>query len=582
MSDFIPSHSEPSGPGRPSPTPQPGARPGLDTGAGGLDRFIQDAARLLRDALRESPSLRQKARGLAEWLLAAAGTDSPAAAPPPPRPVEPRPMPRAAGPVPVAPAPAVIRGPVVPTPAQVTGPLQPVVLNIGGASRPVHVRGTSDEVDAARTASPPEPAAYRGPVPQATEPLPDLLVVAQRCRLKAESCRWAARRRRLIEDGASIESEIKPADADLVSRAKALPNCFLWTFDPTTEMPDDEGLEDLAGGYENLAAAALLTHDLWTSEDPDRTARDGAYQLLAEAQSAVRVAVFAATRRPDRDQDDTFRWLRTRTFEDRVLVGRHMRLDDPADITGWEDLRDRIAGLRRASSQVHDTRRQRKDLLGKARYTARLIAKSSSLDPDADWRKLAGHVDAVVALGVPPSDVELREILLPIAEQAPEGLDTDAGFGRALDEIDRYVAAREEAEDAPPANETRTISPQLREAAELLHGKVVLLIGGERRAQSAAALERALELKELRWFTTRAHQSIAGFEPWVARDDVALVMLAIRWSSHSFEGVRAMCERYDKPFVRLPRGYNANQVAAEIINQVSERLRRERALPAGK
>ena len=52
-----------------------------------------------------------------------------------------------------------------------------------------------------------------------------------------------------------------------------------------------------------------------------------------------------------------------------------------------------------------------------------------------------------------------------------------------------------------------------------------------------------------------------------------VVALAIRWASHSFGDVRAFCDRHGKPLVRLPGGYNPNQVATQILAQCSERLR---------
>jgi hypothetical protein len=54
---------------------------------------------------------------------------------------------------------------------------------------------------------------------------------------------------------------------------------------------------------------------------------------------------------------------------------------------------------------------------------------------------------------------------------------------------------------------------------------------------------------------------------------MALVLLAVRWSSHSFGEVRQSCDRHGKPLVRLPGGYNPNQVAAQILSQCGERLR---------
>jgi hypothetical protein len=110
------------------------------------------------------------------------------------------------------------------------------------------------------------------------------------------------------------------------------------------------------------------------------------------------------------------------------------------------------------------------------------------------------------------------------------------------------------------------------EAARLLAGKSVVLIGGSPRPNSHAALKAALDIKELLWIETRVHESIDKFEPYIARSDVALVLLAIRWSSHSFGEVKQFCDRYDKPMVRLPGGYNPNQVAAQILAQCSRQL----------
>ncbi|MDQ3250558.1 MAG: hypothetical protein M3Q45_15300, partial [Chloroflexota bacterium] len=67
-------------------------------------------------------------------------------------------------------------------------------------------------------------------------------------------------------------------------------------------------------------------------------------------------------------------------------------------------------------------------------------------------------------------------------------------------------------------------------------------------------------------------QSYADFEPQVARPEVAVVILAIRWSRHGFGEVKAFCDQYDKLLVRLPGGYNPNLVAHHILNQVGARL----------
>ena len=106
----------------------------------------------------------------------------------------------------------------------------------------------------------------------------------------------------------------------------------------------------------------------------------------------------------------------------------------------------------------------------------------------------------------------------------------------------------------------------------MLEGRSIVLIGGSRRREAQESLIRVLDLKDLVWIETREHQSIDSFEPVVARPDVALVLLAIRWSSHAFGDVKQFCDRYGKPLVRLPGGYSPNQVVAQILSQCSEQL----------
>jgi hypothetical protein len=106
----------------------------------------------------------------------------------------------------------------------------------------------------------------------------------------------------------------------------------------------------------------------------------------------------------------------------------------------------------------------------------------------------------------------------------------------------------------------------------LLDGRSAVLIGGICNRESQRLLETSLGLTELIWIETREHQSIRAFEPPIARPDVALVLLAIRWSSHAFGEVKQFCDRHGKPLVRLPGGYSPNQVAAQIVLQCSEKL----------
>ena len=78
------------------------------------------------------------------------------------------------------------------------------------------------------------------------------------------------------------------------------------------------------------------------------------------------------------------------------------------------------------------------------------------------------------------------------------------------------------------------------EARKLLEGRSAVMIGGDESHEAKEALERALGLKELIWIGTGKHDSYRGFESAVAGADVAVVLLAIRWASHSYGKVHRL------------------------------------------
>ncbi|MBI3464646.1 MAG: hypothetical protein HY000_16565 [Planctomycetes bacterium] len=396
----------------------------------------------------------------------------------------------------------------------------------------------------------------------------DLPLIEARCRLKAEGARWAATRRRLISEGATFSTEIEPIHRDIIARAKAIPECFLWMCHPTGPSPADLKLyEDVAGCFEAAADILSILKHMQDEPDLERSQFEQSLDLLAEAQSALRVAIGSIDDRTDTDQVQVFNWLKATANENQIFIQRYMRADDPADPTQWAQLSSRIEEL---DARVQETRRrvkQRRKLLGKVRHKLSLIAN----EPDGaheHGRILALTVDELVSDGLPPSNRELRELLVPAIDSLPELVQVPHGFQLVLREIDRFLAT------CPPT-ETASITqptPEVREAARLLNGRSMLLIGGDCRPGSHQALKEAFALQELLWIETREHQSIDGFEPYIARPDVAVVLLAIRWSSHAFGEVGEFCDRHGKPLVRLPGGYSPNQVAAQIMAQCSQRL----------
>ena len=161
---------------------------------------------------------------------------------------------------------------------------------------------------------------------------------------------------------------------------------------------------------------------------------------------------------------------------------------------------------------------------------------------------------------MPPSNIDLRDMLLPIIDDIPD-VDLPAGFQRVLVEVDRYLAMQ-----SPSVQSVvRETCDEVRRVADLYKGKTMVIIGGDRRQHACDALQSAFGLKELIWISTRDHKSTDLFSPYISRPDVDVVLLAIRWSSYSFGNVKTICDKFSKEFYRLPAGYNPNQVAHQIL-----------------
>jgi hypothetical protein len=157
-----------------------------------------------------------------------------------------------------------------------------------------------------------------------------------------------------------------------------------------------------------------------------------------------------------------------------------------------------------------------------------------------------------------------------VFDAVPDETELTPAVALVFREIDRYLATRPAAEE-PRAAEAA--SAEVAEVRGLLAGKQMVLIGGQVRPPRRDALIDAFGLADLAWVTTEEHESLTVFEAPIARPEVAVVLLAIRWSSHSYAGVQEYCDRYGKLLVRLPAGYHPNQVAHQILSQVGHRLR---------
>lgn len=416
--------------------------------------------------------------------------------------------------------------------------------------------------DGAPAATAPDPAATPPPAADGGEGF-DLALVEQRCRLKAEGARWAAERRRLFREGADYRVEIEPRDGELIARARELRGCFLWLNGPGApepESPEQFGL--IANCFENLADALFLVRATDADEEAPPGDLELAVDLLAEAQSAVRGAA-SVLDRVDSDQDAAFGWLRATTRERSIRVDRFMRVNDPADPAAWQELASRIEeALGRG-----ERRRRAERLFAQVRQRASRLTSGGGTG--AAWESLGETVGALLAAGTPPSNVALRQALLPLAEADHGEGEIPEPLRRVFSEIDRFMAARPAA--AAPTT-SREPTAEVQKVAGFLRGRSVVLIGGDRRRDAEQALRDAFGLQELYWIETREHGPLAMMEHYVARPDVVLVLLAVRWSSHSYGDVQAFCNTHEKVLVRLPAGYNPNRVADEVLRQASDRL----------
>jgi len=398
----------------------------------------------------------------------------------------------------------------------------------------------------------------------------DLPVVVARCRLKAEATRWAATRQVKIDNGADFLSEVEPRDRDLADRARGLPDCFLWMNHRKGPSPSPSAFNHLASCFDVAAIAAEMLTRVLASPNPEEHLEKALY-LAAEAQSALRIAVADFGNYTDPDQLRVFIWVRETAARQRIWISRYMRQDDVAEPTVAASLLARIQELSRGIQTFQDRDKKRKKSQGKLRYHLKRIQSQPGTDRLEDWQTVVATINELVQDGLPPSNSELREQMLPVLDELPDSIDLPKHFQLVLREVDRYLAAS--AEKAQEHGTPETPSADVRRASELLRGRALVLIGGVRRPEAADAIKDALGLSELHWVEGREHSSYYAFEPDVANPEVVAVLLAIRWSSHGFGEVKNFCDKYGKPLVRLPGGYNPNQVAYHILTQIGDRLK---------
>lgn len=403
----------------------------------------------------------------------------------------------------------------------------------------------------------------------------DFGALGQNCTLKKEAAAWAAERQQCVAQGNKSDPDVEARRLKLIEAAQSRTDCYLWMCQ--REAPTDvtaTAYAELAGCFETTTQIVLLLETLVSNEEEDEPFLEPALTLAAEAQAALRNAITAVNGTIDSDQVKLFQWLKGMTYYHQIHIREYMSKWNSAQPAAWAALKARIQELADRIQEFKQLSRQRQKLFSKVRHRCRVIESAVGEERLEDWQRLAEAVSGLIDSGLPPSNIELRDYLLPILEQLPAALALPKPFQLVLREIDRFLANR-----APVSDEFEVTAPieEVQRVRELLRGQTVVLIGGERRQAAAAALSSAFALKELIWIEGH-DQTYTDFEPHVARSEVTIVLLAIRWSRHGFGEVKEFCTRYDKPLVRLLGGYNPNQVAYTILSQIGQRLQPERII----
>ena len=417
-------------------------------------------------------------------------------------------------------------------------------------------------VEAFGTRAPAEPV-----TPLETRPEISLGEVPARMRLKARACRW------LAEHGYTTELAALAERINLIAEGKAA-HCYLWMFESGNVNPNTVGVFGTLA--DNFNATAKIT-ELWLSNtDPKREAQ--LTRLLALSQAALRGAT-SRVRGPvgnfpfiDEDQRVVFGELKRYSAEQRVFLFG-LALKDTVDPDAVGERLEQLAALEQERAAEAGLVRTRQDVFKRLSYHAKRL-QNRPHNPAHEWTRVADAVAELTLSGLPESDLGLREALGPVAPLLPPDTPHEQ-LARVLGDL--AVVAREKAERqaARAQKVTEELPPEVKRVAELVGGRTLVIIGGRPNAEAVTQIEETLGC-EVDWLESRPHDSPGLFKPHIVKQEVLLVLLLIRWSSHVFSEVEAFCSSSGKHLVRVPAGYNVKKLAQVILEQAGEKLERSK------
>ena len=308
--------------------------------------------------------------------------------------------------------------------------------------------------------------------------------------------------------------------------------------------------------------------------------------LLAETQNAVRIEAVESGRPSVPEQVAAFNWLKftcDETHGEGIHIPRYMRLDDRAEPANNPDVARRVLSLKKQIAKLQATER----LFHNLRQACHSLApgsSSSTLGLDLPlWTQVNDCVTQLVRGNVKPSDLKLREPLLPIIDELPEAVVDDTGtilvdgievspeFQQVIHSIYDHLASIP-AEEPKDRRESESDIEAVGTVRSILQGKTMVIVGGVRKPHSAQRLKSKFGLKELRWLEATKSDRVSLFRPDL--QGAAVVVLITRLIGHKHNDIREMCSEAGIPSVQMPMaaGYSPNSVASEIVRQASNRL----------
>lgn len=200
-------------------------------------------------------------------------------------------------------------------------------------------------------------------------------------------------------------------------------------------------------------------------------------------------------------------------------------------------------------------------LLNKLKFHLARVVQDGNAE---DWAKVGEVVQALEGQVATASSAALAKLLAREGAALREGrLPSD--YARLLRELDSATR-----KDLPEDEELAGAEEQV---AALLRGRAIVVIGGDPRPEHQERLRQTFKLTQVYWPSTKENRpDVAALEPFIARPDVAVVVLLIRWIRHALNEVAGVCERHEKPMARVTGGYNPSAVAAAVLEQCGKRL----------